>query len=839
MKEYCLLYKGKASFEEYIANVGLNYEKEYFVCIHTSAQEESEAVKVAKNVKSVLPHAKIIGTSVEYIIYHGKIIGNECLIMIFSMESTGSIVEMIPYKGLSPQELSDKVDEVISRYPVKTMFTFFSEHYNDTHSFLDFFNVKHSDIHLVGGLACNIGQINGYLFNDTGVIPKALAIGAFYGEDLQCYSDIITGHEALGDVYTVTKSDGEYVDEVDGHPIVDWLREYLGVKEFSENGYREGAAETDILLKFPFVLEGFGRASRFLQYEESTGRMKLYHVKMAEGQKFRLGYLSPLTTVNECKDLCNEMMKYPSEVIVSYSCIFRKTFLSHCASWEMLPFDNCQICGAFLHGEIGHYNGKNEFLNGSNSMLIMAENQTKLPIDMKAFDKMYQIEDDKKDLYNYVLKKQSETIFKKNAELLNQILEQEESVRTNMFVDQYTGIENLTKYNYDHELKKYNKMCMISISKGQMFLAHFGEEKIGKIMRKTICDIINNIDNKEIKIYKHNACSFFLVADESFESADFLKISETLYLNFDKIVIPELDITFINNFAVVITGRNLLEKARYTSYEAETSNNRYKIYDNSNKETENISSTLRMVTVISEAVSKGRIIPYFQPIYDNRLKKFTKVEALMRIADKDGNIYYPNQFMDIAKDYKIYLEISKIMIFKVFDLFENREETVSLNISAYDVSEKSTREAIYRRLERMSPESRKHFVFEVLESEEYRDQSVLNDFIEEVRRYGARIAIDDFGSGYSNLLEIASLEPDFIKIDGQLIKDLTSDKRKQIIVDTIVFMAKQFQVELIAEMVETEEIQDIIVKKGISCTQGYYFAKPMDYEHLCSFLNPD
>ena len=76
--------------------------------------------------------------------------------------------------------------------------------------------------------------------------------------------------------------------------------------------------------------------------------MKLYHVKMAEGQKFRLGYLSPLTTVNECKDLCNEMMKYPSEVIVSYSCIFRKTFLSHCASWEMLPFDNCQICGAFL-----------------------------------------------------------------------------------------------------------------------------------------------------------------------------------------------------------------------------------------------------------------------------------------------------------------------------------------------------------------------------------------------------------------------------------------------------------------------------------------------------------
>jgi EAL domain-containing protein (putative c-di-GMP-specific phosphodiesterase class I) len=436
-----------------------------------------------------------------------------------------------------------------------------------------------------------------------------------------------------------------------------------------------------------------------------------------------------------------------------------------------------------------------------------------------------------------VLKKQSETMFQKNAQLLEQIIEQEHVVHDKMFLDKRTGLDNMTKYAYDNELKKYNKMCMISVSKSQMFLAHLGEDTMAKILRETVAKIRKLLGNTSYAIYKHNACSVLIVTDGTVTQGDFLKLAESLYQNFDKIIIPELDVTLILNFSVVMTNRNLLEKARYCSYEAEASNTRYMVYDNTAKEDKTISSTLRMVTIISDALANDRVVPYFQPIYDNRVKKFNKAEALMRIADKEGNIYSPAQFMDIANDYKIYLEISKAMILKVFDLFEHRSESVSLNISAYDVSEKNTREAIYNRLERMSKESRSHFVFEVLESEEYRDQLVLKEFIRRVREYGAKISIDDFGSGYSNLLEIASLEPDYIKIDGQLIKDLNSDNRKQVIVDTIVYMANRFEVNLIAEMVESEDIQNMIVDKSIAYTQGYYFAKPMDYEHLEAFLN--
>lgn len=837
MKEYCILYENKLAFDRFIQKNKLDPEREYFVCIHTAIYNETTAVTVAGNIKSVLPKAQIIGTSTNCLIYKGDIIEDACLVIIFSFDKAGSFVRMIPYADKSVEQLVDTLEQEIGDVPVQALFTFFPDGYFRVCDFLDCFNERFSGVRMIGGLA-SPSAVTGesFIFDETGVKENTVAVGVIYGAELKCYSGILTGHEALGEVYTITKTKDDYIDEIDEVPCVDWMKEYLGVQEFVENGYREGAAEVDILLKFPLVLEGFSAASRFLQYEKETSRMKLYNDHMREGQKFRLGYLSPMTTADECRHFCKELQKQTSEVIVSYSCVFRKTFVNNCATWEMQPFQNCSICGAFLHGEIGYKQNKNEFLNGSNSFLTLAESQKQLPIDMSAFDKMYQIEDDRKDLYNYVLKKQSETMFKKNAKLLEQIVVQEEITRNKLFLDMDTGIENLGKYSYDYVLECYNKMCMISISKGPVLLSHLGEKNVGKILRDLIGLIQQKIGEKPINIYKHNSCSFFLVAGSKMSQEEFQRFMRELYQTYDKMVVKELGVTMILNYALVVSERSLLEKARYTSFEAESSSVRYLVYDEHNQKESNISSTLRMVTIISEALANDGIIPYFQPIYDNKNHTFNKVEALMRIVDSDGNIYNPMQFMDIAKEYNIYLEISQHMLMKVFDLFEFRKEEVSLNISAYDVSEKSMRNAIYERLQRMTPENRSHFIFEVLESEEYRDQQILKNFIQEVRNLGAKISIDDFGSGYSNLLEIVSLEADYIKIDGELIKELTKDERKQIIVDTIVYMAKRFGVELIAEMVENEEIQAEIEKKGIAYTQGYYFAKPMDYTHLEEFL---
>ena len=135
---------------------------------------------------------------------------------------------------------------------------------------------------------------------------------------------------------------------------------------------------------------------------------------------------------------------------------------------------------------------------------------------------------------------------------------------------------------------------------------------------------------------------------------------------------------------------------------------------------------------------------------------------------------------------------------------------------------------IYERLERIG--DAKNFIFEVLESEEFRDVDVLKHFIANVRRHNVRIAIDDFGAGFTNLLEIAQLSPNYIKIDGQIVREVNIKG----IVGTILYLANSFDIDLIAEYIENEALQDYASNKGVRYSQGYYFSKAVPFSELDS-----
>ena len=91
---------------------------------------------------------------------------------------------------------------------------------------------------------------------------------------------------------------------------------------------------------------------------------------------------------------------------------------------------------------------------------------------------------------------------------------------------------------------------------------------------------------------------------------------------------------------------------------------------------------------------------------------------------------------------------------------------------------------------------------------------------------GVSIAIDDFGAGYSNFERLLEFEPDLLKIDGSLIKNIITDKYSQNVVETIVAFAKRQNIKTIAEYVENKEIFDYLNNLGVDYSQGYYFGKP-------------
>jgi len=103
---------------------------------------------------------------------------------------------------------------------------------------------------------------------------------------------------------------------------------------------------------------------------------------------------------------------------------------------------------------------------------------------------------------------------------------------------------------------------------------------------------------------------------------------------------------------------------------------------------------------------------------------------------------------------------------------------------------------------------------------------ILKSFIEELKQYGIKFAIDDFGRGYSNFSRILKLKIDYLKIDGSLIKDLDKDNNSKLIVETIVLFAKKSNIQTVAEFVHSKVIFDMTKDMGIDYFQGFYLGEP-------------
>jgi EAL domain-containing protein (putative c-di-GMP-specific phosphodiesterase class I) len=124
------------------------------------------------------------------------------------------------------------------------------------------------------------------------------------------------------------------------------------------------------------------------------------------------------------------------------------------------------------------------------------------------------------------------------------------------------------------------------------------------------------------------------------------------------------------------------------------------------------------------------------------------------------------------------------------------------------------------------PNISSRIIFEILESEGIDDYQHLSNFIKNMKSHGCKIAIDDFGSGYSNFAHILNLDIDILKLDGSLIRNLTNDERTVRIVETIVNFSKQAGIQTIAEFVCDEEVYNSVKQLGIDYSQGYYTGKP-------------
>ena len=219
------------------------------------------------------------------------------------------------------------------------------------------------------------------------------------------------------------------------------------------------------------------------------------------------------------------------------------------------------------------------------------------------------------------------------------------------------------------------------------------------------------------------------------------------------------------------------------------------------------------------------MICHYQPIV-NENREIVKYESLVRLIDKNGQLMMPDSFLPLIKNTNIYVDMTKKVINYNFKFFKDKSDSFTFNLSFSDLLNESIVNIITLKLE-YYPEIAKRLTIELLEDEMIDDFDAIQKVIQKFKHKGVKFAIDDFGSGYANFGNIFKLDFDYLKINGELIRNIDTSEYSRNMVESLSTFAKKAQVKTIAEYIENELIFEYVKKYGIDLYQGYYIGKPL------------
>ena len=212
-------------------------------------------------------------------------------------------------------------------------------------------------------------------------------------------------------------------------------------------------------------------------------------------------------------------------------------------------------------------------------------------------------------------------------------------------------------------------------------------------------------------------------------------------------------------------------------------------------------------------------------------------EALLRWSSDTLGFVSPAEFIPIAEQSGKILPITKWVLERVCKDFtdvcslNDNEVVISVNLSANDIKNPQLVTFIKNLFLKYSVDPRV-IEFEVTESAYLENLDMANDFLSQLREIGSSVALDDFGTGYSSLGYLTQINLNTLKIDKQFVDNLNVSERSTLITKTIIEMAKQLNLQICAEGVETREQADFLIQSGCHQLQGYLFSKPISLEAL-------
>ena len=249
-----------------------------------------------------------------------------------------------------------------------------------------------------------------------------------------------------------------------------------------------------------------------------------------------------------------------------------------------------------------------------------------------------------------------------------------------------------------------------------------------------------------------------------------------------------------------------------------------------------------IVNHIDEAIEKGYIVPYYQPVVWSKNEQLCGAEALARWVDPIYGFLSPAEFIPVLEETRLIHKLDAGIVEAVCrNMAKARQQKkpivpVSVNFSRLDFDLMDVEKVLDTNLEKYGIE--KEFIHvEVTESALADDTDFLNTVIANLKKKGYAIWLDDFGSGYSSLNVLKDFNFDVIKIDMKFLTNFDTNKKSRDVLDCIIQLANKLGMKTLSEGVETKEEADFLESIGCGRLQGYLFGKPYPLKEFEKKIN--
>jgi diguanylate cyclase (GGDEF)-like protein/PAS domain S-box-containing protein len=273
----------------------------------------------------------------------------------------------------------------------------------------------------------------------------------------------------------------------------------------------------------------------------------------------------------------------------------------------------------------------------------------------------------------------------------------------------------------------------------------------------------------------------------------------------------------------------LLSRADIAMYRAkETGRSRYKVFEMSERWRDEIEDRRTWIELVELALAQDGLIVHAQPISDMQTGRIVSYELLVRMADLDGGIIPPDRFLPVAERVGLIVDIDLWVLRQAVQILSadpNAPFRLNVNVSTRTLNDPRFLEELDT-LVLESGVDTSRLVIEITETAILVDVAGVQDTLRHIKRLGCRIALDDFGSGFTSFLHLKQLPVDDIKIDGSFVQNICDNPNDQHLVRAMVEMARGLDVRTTAEFVESSESLDLLRSFGVEMAQGYHIARP-------------